>query len=123
MAKFFQILPNKGDTFKQQFDIISKICSKYLDKNVDLYKYYKTITYNDYGGYDKMNEILNQTLEKISEKYYHEVQIVNYTLKMFAEKFDIKLKSEDTREIIQAITKNEDYIRNHKNFGKEVCDE
>lgn len=112
--------PNKGSTVKRQFDIISKICEKYLGKNVDLYEYYKTITYNNYDAYDNINEILTQTLEKISEKYSYEVQPVNYMLEMFAEKFGIELQSTDPRAIIQEITQNEEYIRNHKNFGKPI---
>lgn len=121
MAQFFQTVFNNDNKFKQQFDNISKICQKYLNnENINLFEDYKNAHCDNDNKYDynKIDDVLIETLKKISEKYFGEVKPVNDTLKTFAEKFGIELKSTDTRVMINEIAQKEDEIRHHQNFKK-----
>ena len=121
MAQFFQTVFNNDNKFKQQFDNISKICQKYLNnENINLFEDYKNAHCDNDNKYDynKIDDVLIETLKKISEKYFGEVKPVNDTLKTFAEKFGIELKSTDPRVMINEIARKEDEIRHHQNFKK-----
>lgn len=121
MAQFFQTVFNNDNKFKQQFDNISKICQKYLNnENINLFEDYKNAHCDNDNKYDynKIDDVLIETLKKISEKYFGEVKPVNDTLKTFAEKFGIELKSTDPRVMINEIAQKEDEIRHHQNFKK-----
>lgn len=121
MAQFFQTVFNNDNKFKQQFDNISKICQKYLNnENINLFEDYKNAHCDNDNKYDynKIDDVLIETLKKISEKYFGEVKPVNDTLKTFAEKFRIELKSTDPRVMINEIAQKEDEIRHHQNFKK-----
>lgn len=122
MAKFLENTSNNGNTVEQQFEKISEICQKYLNENenINLFEYYKNAHCDNDNKYDynTIDDVLIETLEKISEKYFGEVKPVNDTLKTFAEKFGIELKSTDPRDIIKEIAQKEDEIRHHQNFKK-----
>lgn len=121
MAQFFQTVFNNDNKFKQQFDNISKICQKYLNnENINLFEDYKNAHCDNDNKYDynKIDDVLIETLKKISEKYFGEVKPVNDTLKTFAEKFGIELKSTDPHVMINEIAQKEDEIRHHQNFKK-----